>query len=508
MNIKNLGAKEFISSMYIYNKERRRLTFFDLNPAQEHLLEVLLAHDRIIVPKARQLGISTLIRAYFFWKAYCAEHPRPYAVMSHTRSSAEGLNKMDKTFYKNLPPKFRVPLAKLNTRTMVFQDSGSSMDIYTAGGRGGTRSFAAAAAHLSEFAFYPNQEETLAEVEATVGDGQVIIESTANVPGDKFHQLILDAQEGKNDWVVAFYGWDQKPEYRKKPSTNFKLNTAERKLRDEHGLDLEQLYWRKKKLATLGGEKFRREFPLTVEESFLAAVVPYFDLEILDGVEPIPLGKRAHRPVESPNPQEEYVMGVDVAAGVGGDFSAVTVLSLGTREPVYHFESNTITPAALGDVVITLIGKYHEPLVLIEANGYGSTTLNQVERTGYKKLWTNDRGRPFETRSHNRLKLFEHLRERIEAQAFTRLDERLLGQLKGCIWDSVKDRPDHPKNGNDDMLMSLALALWACKDIPYSLLSRMRANIIDQEKAKLRAKRARRALPWRMTVSPRSRSPY
>ena len=103
MDIKKLSAKEFISSLYIYNKERKRLTFFDLNPAQADLLDVLLAHDRVIVPKARQLGISTLIRAYFFWKAYCAEHPRPYAVMSHTRSSAEGLNKMDKTFYRNLP---------------------------------------------------------------------------------------------------------------------------------------------------------------------------------------------------------------------------------------------------------------------------------------------------------------------------------------------------------------------------------------------------------------------
>tara|TARA_Y100001938_G_scaffold22482_1_gene28978 strand:+ start:1414 stop:2940 length:1527 start_codon:yes stop_codon:yes gene_type:complete len=508
MDIKKLSAKEFISSLYIYNKERKRLTFFDLNPAQADLLDVLLAHDRVIVPKARQLGISTLIRAYFFWKAYCAEHPRPYAVMSHTRSSAEGLNKMDKTFYRNLPPKFRVPLAKLNTRTMVFQDSGASMDIYTAGGRGGTRSFAAAAAHLSEFAFYPNQEETLAEVEATVGDGQVIIESTANTPGDKFHQLILDAQEGKNEWVVAFYGWPMKPEYRKKPSNNYRLSSEERKMSNDHNLDLQQMFWRKKKLATLGLEKFRREFPLTVEESFLAATTFYFDLSILEGIEPIPLGARAHRPVEEPNPQEEYVLGCDVSAGVGGDFSAITILSLATREPVYHFESNTTTPSQLGDIIVSLVRKYNNPLVLVEANGYGSTTLNQIERTGYKKLWTNDRGRPFETRAHNRLRLFEHLRERIEAHSFSRLDSRLLDQLKNTIWDSVRERPDHPKNGNDDLLMSFALALWACKDIPYSLLSSMRANIIDQHKTRMRARRAQKAVPWKTSVPKRSRSPY
>ena len=508
MDIKNLSAEEFISSLYIYNKERKRLTFFDLNAAQLDLLEVLQRSNRVIVPKARQLGISTLIRAYFFWKAYCAEHPRPYAVMSHTRASAEGLNKMDKVFYKNLPPKYRVPLGKLNTRHMVFKESGASMDIYTAGGRGGTRSFAAAAAHLSEFAFYPNQEETLAEVEATVGDGQIIIESTANTPGDKFHSLILASLAGETDWEVAFYGWDLKPEYRQKPSRNFRLTAPDRKLMEEHALDINQLYWRKRKIATLGLDKFRREFPLTVEESFAASTIPYFDLEILEGVEPIPLGKRPHRLVEEGNPQEQYVLGCDVSAGVGADYSAVTVLSLATREPVYHFESNTITPSQLAEELLRIAAKYNQPLMLVEGNSYGGTVLSLLEQAGYKKLWTDPNGRPFMTRVNTRIKVFELLRNRIESYMFTRLDERLLNQLKACIWSAQRQRPDHPKNDNDDLLMSFALALWACRDIPFSLLSNLRASIIDQHKARMKAKRAQKKVPWRTRVPPRSRSPY
>ena len=508
MDIKKLSAEEFISSLYIYNKERKRLTFFDMNAAQSHLLEVLLTSNRVIVPKARQLGISTLIRAYFFWKAYCSEHPQPYAVMSHTRASAEGLNKMDKVFYKNLPPKYRVPLSKLNTRHMVFQESGASMDIYTAGGRGGTRSFAAAAAHLSEFAFYPNQSETLAEVEATVGDGQIIIESTADAPGDRFHELILASQRGETDWTVAFYGWDLKPEYRQTPPRNYRLTSVEQKLMDEHHLDLKQLYWRKRKVATLGIEKFRREFPLTVEESFAASTVPYFDLEKLEGIEPIPLGTRAHRRVESPNPQEEYVIGCDVSAGVGSDYSAVTILSLATREPVYHFESNTVTPSQLADELLRLAQKYNQPLMLIEGNSYGGTVLSLLEQAGYKKLWTDHNGRPFMTRVNTRIKVFELLRNRIESEMFTRLDERLLNQLKACIWSAQRQRPDHPKNANDDLLMSFALALWACKDIPFSLLSNLRASIIDQHKARMKAKRAQKKVPWKTRVPSRSRSPY
>ena len=47
------------------------------------------------------------------------------------------------------------------------------------------------AAHLSEFAFYDDPEELLAQVTATVGNGQIIIESTSNKAGDAFHRLLL-----------------------------------------------------------------------------------------------------------------------------------------------------------------------------------------------------------------------------------------------------------------------------------------------------------------------------
>jgi hypothetical protein len=193
---------------------------------------------------------------------------------------------------------------------------------------------------------------------------------------------------------------------------------------------------------------------------------------------------------------------------VGSDYSAVTILSLATREPVYHFESNTVTPSQLADVLLQLAGKYYNPLMLVEGNSYGGTVLSLLEQAGYKKLWQSETGKPFMTRVNTRIKVFEHLRNRIEAQMFSRLDERLLEQLKDCIWCSRRQRPDHPKNENDDLLMSFALALWACRDIPFSLLSNLRASIIDQHKARMRAKRAQKKVPWKTRVPPRSRSPY
>ena len=507
MRLSSLSAEEFVSSLCIYHKEQKKLAFFDLNAAQLELLHLMQNHTRILVPKARQLGISTVIRAFFFWKAYMAKEPQPYAVMSHTRDSAENLNKMDKTFYSNMPPKYQKTLAKLNTRHMVFKGSGASCDVYTAGGRGGTRSFAAAAAHLSEFAFYPDQEETIAEIEATVGEGLIILESTANQPNDKFHELIKGSLAGENDWVVAFFGWQVKPEYFAKPPRSFKITPDEIVLKEAYDLSDGQLYWRRKKIRTLGNYKFRREFPINVHEAFRAAKVPYFDQDAVDDIEVLSLGKRERRKIEDPNPGEDYVMGVDVAAGVGSDYSAITVLSLATREPVYHYEDNGLSPARLADVIIELAGMYNEPMVLVEANGYGSTTLMRLEQLGYRRLWKDNKKRYFETRAKSRQLLFEHLREQIENRMFDALDERLIDQLKTQFWDTDKQRPDHPKGSHDDLLISLALALWCCKDIPLSILHNLRANIIDQAKRRMRAKKARRAIPWRTSV-PRNRSPY
>jgi hypothetical protein len=74
----------FLRSLTIYNKNTKRLSFFDLNEQQEILLDALKEHDRIIVLKARQLGISTLLRAWFYHQAFVDTEPRTYAEQQRT----------------------------------------------------------------------------------------------------------------------------------------------------------------------------------------------------------------------------------------------------------------------------------------------------------------------------------------------------------------------------------------------------------------------------------------
>ncbi len=185
-----MTPQEFISALTIYNKEKQRLSFFDLNSAQSELLDLLLeGHKRIIVVKARQLGISTLVRAYQFWLWYNATEPLKLGVVAHTREAADNLHNTDKTFYNNLPAKLKPLIDKATSRTLR-KKNGGELKAFTAGGQGGTRSYVFSHAHLSEFPFYENPEEALATILAAFGDGGIVIESSPNIAGDYFNRLV------------------------------------------------------------------------------------------------------------------------------------------------------------------------------------------------------------------------------------------------------------------------------------------------------------------------------
>ena len=500
-----LEAEKFIRLLTIYNKQKNRLDFMDPNRAQLDLLSKLQNHNRVIVIKARQMGISTLCRAWHFYQAYHAVHPWTFAVVSHTADSAKHIAHMDRTFYRNLPKALRKPLEHSTGRMMSFKESGSSVRSYSAGGKGGTRSFTAHAAHLSEFAFVgtrDDQEELLAQVTATVGEGQIILESTANKPGDLFHHLALDALAGKNDWCLAFYPWTWDPSYAWKNGVqNLMWQTNERKYAEAHNLTKAQAAWRRKQLRLLGHGKFKREYPCTLEEAFQAAFVAFFDHEKLNRIQPREFSGR-ERIYRDPGLNEEFVMGVDVGAGSGGDYSAITVVSTETRQPVYHYLSNEIPATRFTELIIDKAARFGNPEIILEAQASGLVVLDRLEQAGYPSIY-REGNRPYRTTTTTRPLLFSGLQQIIDEELLVEADTDLIHQLKQCL--VLKGRPDHPRNSNDDLLISCALAYYAMRRIPLNVERNWRRSIIEEAKAKGRARRARRRLPWDARGSTRRR---
>jgi len=76
---------------------------------------------------------------------------------------------------------------------------------------------------------------------------------------------------------------------------------------------------------------------------------------------------------QEPQKDRIYVITVDVARGVGGDYSAFTVVDV-TEMPymlVGRFKNNTIAPMLFPDVIVKTAKDYNNAFILVETNDIG-----------------------------------------------------------------------------------------------------------------------------------------
>src|SRR5690606_31419280 len=115
---------------------------------------------------------------------------------------------------------------------------------------------------VDEWAFLPNPEDAWASIEpvADIG-GRIIGLSTANGSGNFFHNLWVGAQAGENNFATMFYSWDAVDE------------------RDEA--------WYESKKRSMTSWQLAQEYPNNPEEAFIKSGRPVFDLDVLQGFEPV-----------------------------------------------------------------------------------------------------------------------------------------------------------------------------------------------------------------------------
>ena len=285
--------------------EEKRLI---LKPAQKRLMDTVEQLERqgkpvrIIVLKARQEGISTAISGFIFARCATREN-RAAMLVAHKAEATANLYNMHKRFYDRLPTLLRPMRAASNAIEIVFANPSknpedrarepglrSRIRCATAGGEGVGRSDTLQYVHISEYAFWPDGVNAkkdallgiLQAVPALPGTA-VFIESTPN-GFDDFHKLWTDAVAGRNDFVPLFIPWSEEPGYRRPVDPGTVWTEEERALMERHGLDPEQMAWRRWCIANnCGGDlnRFHQEYPLTPEEAFIASGDCWFDTEVL-----------------------------------------------------------------------------------------------------------------------------------------------------------------------------------------------------------------------------------
>jgi len=258
------------------------------NKVQRRLIDLIWSLEkqgipvRIVIPKSRQHGISTITEAIIYCKT-AFQHNMNAIIVADTGEHASNIFEMSQLMHEQMSDLVRTETKKSNAFELSFRESHSKIEIGTTGRSGTYHIF-----HSSETAFYKNCDKTMLGVLQTVPDlpgTMVIMESTGNGIGNYFHQRCLDAKAGRIKDILFFIPWFEN-EDNVMPADPDMILQADGEFgneiwyRDEYNLTMEQLAWRRFAISDkCGGDlhQFMQEFPANLEECFQGSGYPVFD---------------------------------------------------------------------------------------------------------------------------------------------------------------------------------------------------------------------------------------
>jgi hypothetical protein len=424
--------------------------------------------ERNIVLKARQMGMTTWAAARFFLKTITQPGTLTLEV-AHTQEAAEEIFRIVHRFVDWLPEALREgPLrtSRANARQIVFPEIDSQYRVVTAGDRNAGRGLTVQNLHCSELARWPaNPAETLAGLRASLAPGaELILESTPEGVGGCFYEEWQKA--GETGLMRHFFPWWMEGRYRAAAVDEASLTEDERALRLRHGLDLQQIGYRRQIRADFRGLA-RQEFAEDEESCFLASGDSVFELAAIEArLATMTLAGEQRRNGElevwlPPVKGKSYLVAVDPAGGGSeGDYSAAQVLELETGLQCAEFAGH-MGGLELARLVVELAAEYNQAWLVVERNNHGSGILALIESVcGYRKVYqqngqagwlTTSLSRPaalgrLDAALVERPEQFQSRKLLAECRSFVRLPDGRMGARPGT---------------HDDRVMAMAIGLAA-----------------------------------------------
>ena len=495
----------------VVDKNQQTMPFF-LNDVQHRFIDTLnkaiddfnegkITNISLIILKGRQQGFTTVVTAYQLSSSILNRNFQGFTLADKSDNSEAIFQNKAKYPYSQLPDALK-PTEKFNNRKqLLFEKINSSWAVDTATkdvGRSRTVNFF----HGSECAFW---KDGIASIQAALGEAFTkncikIYESTANGYND--YQTMWDSGVHIN----CFYAWWETKEYRINfPSEETKqsflaeidskkdwINERLKWLRDDKGLDAEQLYWYYKKYeGYIDKRLIKQEYPCSPKEAFLLSGDNVFDTEkLLARIETAP------KPIKTgyfeydydglkisnirwindregyiniyqlPNTPavSKYCIGGDTA-GDGSDYFTAHVLDARTGVQVatlkHQFDADQYTKQ------MYCLGMYYkQALIGIEAN-FDSFPIMELQRLGYIWQYTRESqdtytGKKekrfgFKTTSLTRPTIISRLIEVVREHCEVINDKDTLEELLTIVRNE-KGRIEAPDGGHDDQMMGLAIA--------------------------------------------------
>lgn len=316
---------------------------FKLYPCQINKVKVIHENRKVILMEGRQQGKTTTSAAYILWYTIFQES-KTVAILANKAPAAREVLYRYQLMYENLPMWMQQGVTTWNKGDIALENG--SIVFTAATSASGIRGKSVNLLYVDETAIIPNNiaEQFFTSVYPTISAGETtkILLSSTPLGYNHFWKFWNDAQNGRNGFVTLFIPyWDI-------PGRDEKWAEEQRKL--------------------LGELKYNQE----VLCNFLGSSLTLINADTIAQLSPSPpeYSKDGLDIFEKPDKAKSYVMIADTAKGVGGDYSAFSVIDV-TQIPykmVAKYRDNQVSPLLYPSILNKIGKEYNDAYVLLEIN--------------------------------------------------------------------------------------------------------------------------------------------
>ena len=330
------------------------LTQFHPYDFQEKLIKNFHENRFNICKMPRQTGKSTTSVSYLLHYAVFNDSTN-IGILANKAATARDLLSRLQIAYENLPKWMQQGIISWNKGSLELENGSKILAASTSASA--VRGMSFNILFLDEFAFVPNHiaEAFFSSVYPTITSGKstkVIMVSTPHGM-NHFYRYWHDAERGKNEYVPTDVHWSQVP-----------------------GRDAE---WKAQTIANTSEQQFKIEF----ECEFLGSVNTLINpAKLRTMVYEEPITRSAGLDIyEKTQKEHNYIVTVDVARGLGNDYSAFIVFDT-TEFPykvVAKYRNNEIKPMLFPNIILDVAKGYNNAYVLVEVNDIGDQVASILQ---------------------------------------------------------------------------------------------------------------------------------
>ena len=474
----------------------------ELFPDQISLVEDYENYNENIALKYRQAGVSTVTAAWSSKKLVFAKKNSPEKVLiiaNKLDTAVEVANKI-RGFTDQWPSWVGVGFSSEKNSQRHFKLTNGCEVKAVATSKDALRGYTPTILIFDEAAYIEADSDFWAACMASLSTGgKVIVVSTPNGYDAIYYEIYDQALKGMNEFKVSEMVWWKDPRYAKdlslinvKDVIHYYLNRNEypnveiieynnkEKNFDEIRQLIAQGYkpsssWYESMVKKLKYDK--RKVNQELECAFLGSGDNVFNSDMLEDLRVNMVKEPPTKMMggglwiwKEPEIGKKYIMGVDVSRGDSEDFSTFQIVDFDTREQVAEYVGK-LPPDTLAEICYKWGNMYNAFIVVDITGGMGVTTSLRLRELGYRNVYVDgvdiSNKWQYDPKATEKIPGINFNAKRVQIIAtfeeylrhgFRINSSRLLNEMNTFIY--VNGRPDHQKGQHDDLIMSVAMALY------------------------------------------------